>query len=279
MIESVDIEAKATKKYFEKLVIKRKSENTIVHYRDSLKKFKSFIGDTSVLDVDSDHFDAFICDMLNNGLSPVTINTYLRHLRTFYNFAVDYDYISKNPMNKVDSLKEPSRKRKYLEEAQIAVLLERCTANPKYEFMTVVLLSTGLRVTEFCSITVQDIDFNAGTIRVIGKGDKERIVGLPFKTLNMIQKWVKLFELQPTDKLWKHDKYYTEELFRNLSRWCEFKVTPHMLRHTMATRIYRRTNDLGAIQQILGHSSQKTTSLYAIYDTSKAIRLQQENAL
>lgn len=275
MIESTNTEL--IEKYITK-VQNRRSPLTAVHYRDSIRRFTEYIEPKALTAVTEADVEDFVGELIASKLSPVTVNTYLRHLRTFYSYLSDRGYLTSNPMALVDSLNEPKRQRRFLTDAQVGIVLQRASINPKFEYMVRLMLDTGMRVSEFCDLRLCDIDFGKQDIKIIGKGDKERHVALTPKCEKLIRQWTKTFEVKADGKLWPHDTFYTQELFRTLSQWCEFKVTPHMLRHTFATHLYNITKDIGAIQLLLGHTSPSTTAIYAKYDSANAQALQRAHA-
>ena len=180
-------------------------------------------------------------------------------------------------MNIIEALNEPERKRKYLNDNQVKTLLATASVNPKWNFASVFLLQTGLRIHEFCKLKVKDIDLENDVIHVIGKGDKERTVGIPPKLHTLIIKWKVTFMPMPDDNIWTMTINGTERMFTVISKYCGFKVTPHTLRHTFSTRLLNETKDIVAVQTILGHSSINTTGIYAIYNVENAINLQKEH--
>lgn len=201
-------------------------------------------------------------------------------LNTFYNFLVMDDYISINPMSKT---KRPKNRKQneiiYLEPHEINHIIDRIHKEAKEVFvnrdLAIVMLgiSTGLRVSAMVAINISDIDFRNNSIRVIEKGNKERIVKFGSNVRNILSQWLldrnTYFDTLDTDALFisylrtrmstdginKILKKYTNDIDKN--------ITPHSLRKSCATNAYITGTDIRTIASMLGHSSVNTTMKYA----------------
>lgn len=265
---------------FVEMKARRRSPKTAIMYAKTLKIFSDAIGDTPVCDIRAPDIEKFVASCADRGVKPNSINSYLRVLKVFYSYLFEYEYMERNPMKKIETLNEPSSPRKYLTDEQVSIMVLRASCNPNYEFMVNFLLNTGLRVGEFCALKLEDIDLDACTVKVIhGKGDKYRMVALPESTRTLLIKRKKALNLQPHMPIWGVEETWTQSMFRTLSDWSGFKITPHMLRHTFATRIYRQTGDIGCIQTLLGHTRPDTSAIYAKYDSNAAMMIQRAHAL
>ena len=184
-----------------------------------------------------------------------------------------------NPMINYSTLKAPSRLPKDLFNEQIKILITPNEKKQDYairnQCIILLLLNTGMRVSECCNLNLLDVDLDDQTIRVFGKGNKERSVFFMPSVLPFLKSY--LDEIRP--KLLANS---TNEAFfigskgtRITSRSIEnilndrakqskipFKVTPHMLRHTFATNLLNNDADIKMVQELLGHSSLSTTQIY-----------------
>ena len=178
------------------------------------------------------------------------------------------------------NLVAPRRTRKipvYLNNSEIAKLLEASNRDITLHSMVNLLVYTGMRVSEICSLKVDSVDLTTGSIKIEnGKGDKERIVLIPESVSGMLTNYIRwrIEQGRSSEFLFvsrKKGKYSTvsvERMIRNLAQEAGIKrkVTPHTLRHTFATTILKNGGDIRFIQKLLGHSSIGTTEIYTHID-------------
>jgi len=150
----------------------------------------------------------------------------------------------------------------------------------RYYIIIRILYSTMARVSELCNIKINDIDFDNGYIRLRGKGNKERIVPVDPKTLELIKDYVKIrkrhnsedFLLVNTRGKQLKPRVVQEDI-QQIKKICGFPeskiITPHVFRHTGATHLRRSGMDISELQDILGHSNPSTTRIYAKNDITK----------
>ncbi len=185
-----------------------------------------------------------------------------------------------------DSMKPPKRSQslpKYLTEAEARRLLEAAQGHARDRAILATLLYGGVRVGELCSIQVPDIDFGEGTVRIRGgKGDKDRLIVLPPKAMGILQEWLQVRPKSAADHLFpgknpgrplSSTTMQRAVLARARRAGLSKKVTPHVLRHTLATTLLRRGGDIRFIQRILGHASIATTQIYTHLDDAELKRM------
>jgi integrase/recombinase XerD len=172
--------------------------------------------------------------------------------------------------------KRPASVPNYIPEADVAHLLEIMRPSVKEYALLCTLAYTGMRVGELCSLTVDNLDFNQKTIRIrSGKGDKDRVVILDERVEEALKAYLST-KKKPTERVFisRRGERMTEETVQRIVRACAKKagiarpVTPHVLRHSLATHMLRHGADIRVIQRILGHSSIATTQIYTYVDTS-----------
>ena len=171
------------------------------------------------------------------------------------------------------AMKPPKRPRsmpKYLSEEEVKKLLEAAKANPRDYAIISFLAYSGLRVSELCNLKIEDVDLNERVVYVhSGKGDKDRIVVISQEAVDAVTNYLSkrddsleyLFSSQKSEKITRI------QVFRIVKKYAKIagikkNVTPHVLRHTLATTLLKRGVDIRFIQQFLGHSSVATTQIY-----------------
>jgi len=208
--------------------------------------------------------------------SPLTANHCLALVKRLYNFLCDEGYIRENPTEKIDKLRTARKVIQTFSEEHIEKVLNTCGGKDFVDirdraiFLT--LLDTGLRASELCGISLQDVDFDEQTFHIRhGKGDKERIVPFGQGVKQALALYVQTREGIDSEFLFitrdcnPLDRYRLKDLVR---RRCEragitgIRPSPHTLRHTAAVSYLRAGGDTFTLQRLLGHSSQEMTKRY-----------------
>lgn len=258
------------------------SENTIQSYRLDLNAVAIWLNSHELSFETLDTFDlqTFLGERLDEGYKATSTARMLSALRKFFQYLYREKYRIDDPSAVLSSPKLPTRLPKYLTEQQVTDLLNTpCVEIPlelRDKAMLELLYATGLRVTELVSLTLDNINIQQGVVRVIGKGNKERIVPMGEEAAY----WVKQFMLygrpllldgQRTDTLFpsRRGGQMTRQTF-----WHRIKhyailadidsevLSPHTLRHAFATHLVNHGADLRVVQMLLGHSDLSTTQIY-----------------
>ncbi|MFA5713025.1 MAG: tyrosine-type recombinase/integrase [Bacteroidales bacterium] len=272
-------------------VEKRYSLRTEANYLAAVEQFFSFVG---VVEGESIKtiltplsVRAFISHLMGNGLSHSTINLKLSALSSYSKFLVRKRRLSSNPLERINRPKESSRIPLFYSEPVLKRFFDAHGPPPKrgaalQEFwpyrdrvLIELLYSTGIRRGEAATLTVGDIDFSRSTLRVVGKGDKEREVPLAPSLSATLREYLSLFkELYPHNPkgmLFLTDSgnplyplFVNRAVERGLSKAQEIvgRRTPHILRHSLATHLLNSGADLSSIKELLGHSSLAATQHY-----------------
>lgn len=273
--------------FYEYLLNARKySINTADSYRRDINIFIEFLKNENYLikDVDSTLIRNFMQKELENGISKRTLKRRLCALKHFYDFLVRKHYLKQNPFLIISSPKIDKTLPEFLYPEQIKSLFE---ANRKRTdlFMTrdqailEFLYGSGLRVSELVNIKLQDLSIKQRIIRIIGKGNKERIVPFSNSALFALEEYFKKCRQELVDR--NHIDKGSPYIFINdkgnklTSRGVEYILTqiekktglylnlhPHKFRHSFATHLLDKGADLRTIQELLGHESLGTTQIY-----------------
>ncbi|PNX52991.1 MAG: site-specific tyrosine recombinase XerD [Thermoplasmata archaeon M9B2D] len=253
------------------------SPNTLASYRRDLDKFYDYLdrrGD-SVETASKEVVSAFIDSVHKNGYKTTSICRIISSIKGFYRYLMYEKFIEHDPTEHISSPRKWQSVPKALNLNDVITLLD---AKPKSRFylrdsaMLELLYSSGLRISELINIKLQDIDFEAGFIRVLGKGSKERIVPLNERCKDKINVYIReLRSRQLGDTslflfLSNRGKPLTRQRFwqslKEIGRITGIHVTPHMLRHSFATHLLEGGADLRTLQKMLGHADIATTQIY-----------------
>ncbi len=218
------------------------------------------------LDADVNVSAALVTDFfsaLSEGrdYKPKTLHRMISTLSSFYRYLYTQGVVVANPMLGVERPRIKNQELKYLKHSQVIRLLNTI-ASERDRLIVRLIYATGVRVSELCAINVEDIDFEEQTIRVKGKGDKIRTVFVDEETLDEIERFVgntiegPLFLGQQGNHIAPRT---VQHLFR---QYAPPGITPHKIRHSYASELYRRSKNLRVVQENLGHSSIKTTEIY-----------------
>lgn len=214
-------------------------------------------------------------------VSKATINRKICSLRTFYNYLLSKKITDKNPFNKVHQMKSKRKIPKVLFEQDIRSLLNYFKSGDspiqyRNYLIFYTLFSTGIRVSELVNITFNDINLDSRTLKVCGKGNKERIVSLSKKEVKAIRYYFdhirKYFEADDNEYLFinykggKMSVRSIQKILHNIGLRCGVDIGcnlhPHILRHTFATILFENGFNIREIQELLGHDSINTTMIY-----------------
>ena len=273
-------------RYVNNLQTKNYSENTVEAYERVLKLFARYLmylkerdgelpentaafadkGLGADVDVSSyEILDFFTLIRNERHLSATSIHQYDSALSSFYQYLIKQDVLDANPMDKIDRPKIKDRELKYLRHQQVMEFISSLK-NPRDALLVRTIYATGMRVSEVCGMQIEHIDFTEETIRVRGKGGKIRVVFCDFETLRLIKTHIKdretgfVFEGRGGAALSPRTVQHIFELYAPEG------ITPHKIRHSYASELYRRSHDIRVVQENLGHTSIKTTEIYVHTD-------------
>jgi len=264
-----ELSSEVTDSFKNRLLGNGKSRNTVKMYSYIAEQFLEFIGyDRERINLESiEKFKEYLA--IEKGYSKSSIYLYVRALQSFVN------YLEVNDIGRLKAPKRPQKVPNYLAGEEVRAILKSCS-DIRERLIVELLVYTGIRVSELCSLRINDIDLNGRTIRIrSGKGDKDRIVVFSEEMLpdlrsyiSMIRSRMKSEFLFPTSKSKKISPVTVEKIIRRIvaRAGIQKKITPHTFRHTFATSLLRNGADLRTIQILLGHSSISTTQIYTHLD-------------
>lgn len=268
-------------------VNKSYSENTIESYKGDILEFEKFIHEekmaAGLLKIRNERVcKNFISYLSNKDYASTTIHRKLSALNSFYNYLVKDEIIDANYFQNVEAPKTPKRLPKMIKEAEIQMLFEVCDLNNKLGYRNYCILGClygcGLRVSELCNMQIKDIDFIERTIKITGKGNKDRIVVMYEELSSALKHYISTFRLELLYNSKDDSNRYVflnkngtqltrvgvRKILDKLVSDCgeTFHISPHMLRHSFATALLNNGADMRSVQELLGHENLSTTQIY-----------------
>jgi integrase/recombinase XerC len=263
---------------------KRASSYTVKNYRRDLEQLRGFCegrGYQSWDDVQQNDIRAHVAARHRHGLSSKSLQRELSAIRSFFDFLLKKQVLSANAARLVRAPKQPRKLPKTLDVDQVAGLLE-AGADTHLEVRDVAMFelfySSGLRLSELVALNRSDVDMGGGVLTVLqGKGNKSRILPVGSKALAALHAWLAVraqFGEADADALFVSrggKRLGCRAIQSRLQQWCVKKgmsehVHPHMLRHSFASHLLESSQDLRAVQELLGHSNISTTQIYTHLD-------------
>lgn len=201
-------------------------------------------------------------------IKPNTMRTNMSVLTSFYEFLLTREVVKKNPMREVPLPKVKMREIRCPKHEEVLEMIAGIE-NPRDALIVRTIYATGVRVAELCGMTVEDIDWDDGSIRIVGKGGKIRRVFPDATTLGMIREYLNGRDRGPVFRSSRENGLTPITISRIFKSFAPKGVTPHTIRHSHATELFRHSHDLRLVQQCLGHESIRTTEIYLHVDTGE----------
>jgi integrase/recombinase XerD len=258
------------------------ASNTVAAYQRDLAKFNAFAQKRKLAleAVSRDDLVDFLAGLYRQKLESKSVARHLVSLRNFFRFAQIHEMIPADPSVNLESPKIRRSLPGYLRLEEVERLLAQPDAKTalglRDQAMLEILYSAGLRVSELIGMRVTDLDTKVGSVRCIGKGDKERIVPVGKKALSIVEKYLRDARPKLIRKAPGSPTLFVNRRGVALSRVGVWKIlsaygrraglrvplTPHTLRHSFATHLLERGADLRSVQLMLGHADISTTQIY-----------------
>lgn len=283
--------------YIDFLIIEKGlAHNSIESYSADLSGYGDFLEENQIVDLsraDTTVVLAWLIHLSKKGLSSKSRARHLITIRGFYKYLIFEKHISHNPLKDVSIPKIGQALPKILSIAEVETILNaQNMTTPKgirNLAMIEIIYGAGLRVSELISLKLQDVNLDAGLLRVMGKGSKERIVPFGTKAKSITREWVDtarplVLKHIPSQYLFvaRAGKPMTRQAFWKIIKksaclaGISKNVTPHTLRHSFATHLLEGGADLRSVQTMLGHSDISTTQIYTHISREYLIKMHQK---
>ncbi len=266
---------------------KNYSIHTIKNYEIDLKNLAEFLKNQTknLQDFDRRLGREYLSGLYANNYKPTTISRKISSIKSFLKFLTSENLLEKNNFLYTRLPKKSKNIPIFLSQDEMFDLLNAPEGDQKFELRDTAILeilySTGIRVAELISIKIQDIDLFGETIKILGKGRKERIVPIGTNSIKIVKKYIDeiIFKYSLTSKDFLFRNFKGEVLnVRSVSRIISKyirklaltkKISPHKIRHTFATHLLNQGCDIRSVQEMLGHANLSTTQIYAHLDINR----------
>jgi len=262
---------------------RRLSPETCKHYRRDLVDLEAWCDKSGLAgwhDLDSEHLRSYSAACFRRGLAPRTIQRRLSAARTFFRYLLREKHVRRNPAQSVSAPRGSKRLPANLDADRMARLLEIPGDEPlvnRDRAILELLYSSGLRLAELADLDLGDVDMRDATVRVTGKGNKDRIVPVGSRALDALARWHRsrgslaasgetaLFVSQRGSRLSRRSIQARVDYWGR-RQGIDTRVYPHLFRHSFATHLLESSHDLRGVQELLGHANISTTQVYTHLD-------------
>ena len=262
---------------------RRYSAHTIRSYSDDLQQFYTFLDkqfqlvDSPLRDITTAYIRSWLASLKEEKLTSRSINRKISSLKSFFKYQIKNGNLEASPMTTITSPKNNKRLPAFVDQNDVFTLLHTVEFPDSWSGKTERLIveifyNTGMRLSELINLKEQHID--ASSVKVIGKGNKERIIPISRILSDTIQGYIekKREEFPGADKVYllinqKGKKLYPKYVYLVIKKYLNLvttiqKKSPHILRHSFATHLSNNGADLNSIKELLGHSSLAATQVY-----------------
>lgn len=265
------------------IVEKGLAKNTVDSYQRDLTKYTQYLVNveqmTSLNDVTRIDIMNYLFFLREEGRASTTIARTIASIRSFHQFLLREKQTTNDPSVHIETPKQERKLPNVLSFDEVDALLSAPNTSTPFDYrnkaMLELLYASGIRVSELCSLKLQDVHLSMGFIRCIGKGNKERIIPIGKLAIEALSKYIN-FSRAILMKKNHHDFLFINHHGTSLSRQGFWKIlkkiskdakikkelTPHTLRHSFATHLLENGADLRAVQEMLGHVDISTTQIY-----------------
>ncbi len=265
-------------------VEKNASVHTLRNYRKDLDSVRQLLGEKPWEQVDLLALRHFVAEQRTKGLSKATVARQVATIRSFFRFLCRDGYLSSNPALGLARPKQDRHLPHFLSVEEASRLVQSPIGDGlsalRDRAILETLYSAGLRVSELVGLRLRDVDLISQTIRVMGKGKKERLVPVGSYSVRAIREYLKALGRDgenadgPVFRNRLRARLTDRSVRRILNRYIiqagiHQKISPHALRHSFATHLLDRGADLRSVQELLGHSNLSTTQVYTHVTTER----------
>ena len=262
------------------------SDHTMDAYKRDINQYLMYLGDLdlqNLSDVKSTHIRDYIRVLNDGGMAPASISRIISSIRTYYRFLSSENILNENPVLLINNPKLPKKLPDVLSEKEISLIINAIQESSKFyqrdKAIIEMLYSCGIRVTELCNLEMSNLFIDEDLIRVMGKGNKERLLPLGMRSKKYVSEYIKHSRNSHIKKsgssfvfVSRNGNQLTRAMINIiLNKWTQVSglkksVSPHKLRHSFATHLLEGGADLRFVQALLGHSDISTTQIYTHID-------------
>ena len=273
------------------------SQNTLDSYRSDLEQFSSWLekNNLSYIKTSKKEILSYLSFLFQKGLGSKTVARKLSSLKSFFRYLVFKSIIPNDPSSEVETPKLLKSIPKSISEKEVEALLaapdEKTDIGLRDKTMIETLYSCGLRISELTNLELLNLNLRQGVIRVIGKGQKERLVPMGDQLIGLLELYISssrknLLNKKHSDFLFlsaRGQRMTRQSFWHRIKHYClasgfePDKISPHVLRHAFATHLLNNGADLRVVQLLLGHSDLNTTQIYTEVARQRLKRLHTEH--
>ena len=273
------------------------SQNTLDSYRSDLEQFSSWLekNNLSYIKTSKKEILSYLSFLFQKGLGSKTVARKLSSLKSFFRYLVFKSIIPNDPSSEVETPKLLKSIPKSISEKEVEALLaapdEKTDIGLRDKTMIETLYSCGLRISELTNLELLNLNLRQGVIRVIGKGQKERLVPMGDQLIGLLELYISssrknLLNKRHSDFLFlstRGQRMTRQSFWHRIKHYClasgfePDKISPHVLRHAFATHLLNNGADLRVVQLLRGHSDLNTTQIYTEVARQRLKRLHTEH--
>ena len=273
------------------------SQNTLDSYRSDLEQFSTWLekNNLSYIKTSKKEILSYLSFLFQKGLGSKTVARKLSSLKSFFRYLVFKSIIPNDPSSEVETPKLLKSIPKSISEKEVEALLaapdEKTDIGLRDKTMIETLYSCGLRISELTNLELLNLNLRQGVIRVIGKGQKERLVPMGDQLIGLLEVYISssrknLLNKRHSDFLFlstRGQRMTRQSFWHRIKHYClasgfePDKISPHVLRHAFATHLLNNGADLRVVQLLLGHSDLNTTQIYTEVARQRLKRLHTEH--
>ncbi len=262
---------------------KRYSQHTIISYQNDLEQFFSYLNNqyqgTTITGIMPAFIRSWLAEMKNEAMTAKSLNRKISTLKSFFKYHIRIGTITASPMWSVVTPKISKRLPEFVKESDMKDIFQYLQFPDNWKGKTDRLLlmlfyQTGMRLSELVNLKEVQVDFSKQVIKVLGKGNKERVVPVSAELIGQFKEYrqAKRKEIENVDAVYffvleNGKKLYPKYVYLGVKKYLSEvttlnKKSPHILRHTFATHLTNNGASLNAVKELLGHSSLASTQVY-----------------
>ncbi len=273
------------------------SQNTLDSYRSDLEQFSTWLEKNNLTYIKTSKKEilSYLSFLFQKGLGSKTVARKLSSLKSFFRYLVFKSIIPSDPSSEIETPKLLKSIPKSISEKEVEALLaapdEKTDIGLRDKTMIETLYSCGLRISELTNLELLNLNLRQGVIRVIGKGQKERLVPMGDQLIALLELYItssrkNLLNKRHSDSLFlstRGQRMTRQSFWHRIKHYClasgfePDKISPHVLRHAFATHLLNNGADLRVVQLLLGHSDLNTTQIYTEVARQRLKRLHTEH--